>query len=263
MNARAGLALLRQTWLSWLADRAFFFLLAFGWMVPPLVYLFVWSAASGDSSLGGYTRGAFVAHYLILVVVNQLTFAQTNWTVGDLIREGYLSPLLLYPVSPLYTFVTGELAGKAVYLLFVLPVTAVLALVLHPELQLTLFAVLAFLPALLLAWLLRFLWGFALADLAFWATRADALLALQNAFIFLLSGQVAPIALLPPAVRLAAVVLPFRYMLSFPVEVLTGHLTRPEMAIGFALQTAWTLLAYVAWRATWRHGLRRYTSIGG
>ena len=263
MTPRAALAVLRQTWLSWLADRSFFFLLAFGWMMPPLVYLFVWSAAAGNASLAGYSRGAFVAHYLILVVVNQLTYAQTNRTVGDVIREGHLGPQLLLPVSPMYTFVAQELAGKAVYLLFVVPVTAVLALVLHPELRLTPVAALAFVPALLLAWLLRFLWGFALADLAFWATRADALLGLQNALIFLLSGQVAPIALLPSALRAVAMVLPFRYMLSFPVEVVTGHLSGPDVGIGFALQAGWCLLAYVAWRATWQQGLRRYTSVGG
>ena len=34
----------------------------------------------------------------------------------------------------------------------------------------------AFLPALVLAWALRFFWGYWLALLAFWATRADALL---------------------------------------------------------------------------------------
>ena len=46
--------------------------------------------------------------------------------------------------------------------------------------------------------------------LAFWATRADALLAVQDALIFLLAGQVAPIQLLPGGLRNAAVALPFR-----------------------------------------------------
>ena len=38
--------------------------------------------------------------------------------------------------------------------------------------------------------------------LAFWATRADALLAVQDALTFLFAGVVAPVALLPEAVRL-------------------------------------------------------------
>ncbi|NLF63607.1 MAG: hypothetical protein GX579_03295, partial [Chloroflexi bacterium] len=38
-STRGALSLVRHTWTSWLQYRGFFFLLAFGWMVPPLIYL--------------------------------------------------------------------------------------------------------------------------------------------------------------------------------------------------------------------------------
>ena len=85
---RAALALVAHTWATWFQYKGFFFLLAFGWMTQPLIFLFVWSNAATFGAIGGYARGDFVAYYLVLIVVNQLTFAQTNWTVGDLIREG-------------------------------------------------------------------------------------------------------------------------------------------------------------------------------
>jgi len=43
MNHRGGWALIKRTWLSWMQHRTFFFLLAFMWMIPPLISLFVWS----------------------------------------------------------------------------------------------------------------------------------------------------------------------------------------------------------------------------
>lgn len=263
LNVRGGWALIRRTWLMWVQHRSFFFLLAFGWMISPLIYLFVWSTAAGEGAVGGLTRGQFVAYYLALILVNQLTYSQTNWTVGDVIRYGGMNTLLLRPLSPVFDALSSEAAGKVVYMLFTVPVTAILALILRPELHVTWQNGLAFIPALALAWALRFLWGYWLALLAFWATRADALLALQDALIFLLAGQVAPMLLLPGALRAAATVLPFRYMLGFPVEVLTGQLNGSALWTGFAFQLGWLAVASVLFAMMWRAGLKRYSAVGG
>ncbi len=263
MNARGGWALIRGTWLAWIQHRSFFFVLAFGWMIPPLIYLLVWSTAAGDQTIGGLTRGGFVAYYLILILVNQLTYSQTNWTVGDLIRYGEMNRLLMRPLSPLFDALSTEVAGKVVYLIFDVPIVIVLALILRPEMALTLLNALAFIPALLLAWLLRFFWGYWLALLAFWAARADALLAVQDSLIFLLAGQVAPIALLPDVLQIAAKVLPFRYMVSFPVEVFVGQLSPIELVTGAAIQLGWLVIAVGLSAVMWRAGVRRYSAVGG
>lgn len=261
-STRGALSLVRHTWTSWLQHRGFFFLLAFGWMAPPLIYLFVWTTAAGGEAIGGYTRSTFVTYYLALILVNQITYSQTNWTVGDVIRSGGLNVLLLRPLAPLFHAIASEIAGKVVYLIFVIPVTALLALWLRPALP-SAGDFLTFLPALLLAWLLRFFWGYWLALLAFWATRADALLALQDALVFLLAGQVAPVALLPGLLQASATGLPFRYMVGFPVEILTGQLDAEAVRSGFALQLGWLAVALVLARLLWKRGLQRYAAIGG
>lgn len=263
LNSRGGWALVKSTWTSWLQYRSFFFLLAFGWMIPPLIYLFVWSAAAGQDQVGGITRGQFVGYYLILILVNQITYSQTNWTVGDVIRSGGLNAWLLRPMPPLFHALSSELAGKVVYLTFVAPVAAMLALLLRPEIDPGPAAAPLFVLSVALAWALRFVWGLWIALLAFWATRADALLAVQDALVFVLAGVVAPVALLPAYLQGAARFLPFRYMVGFPVEILTGHLTGDELAVGFAMQSAWLVIAVALAYQVWRVGLRRYTAIGG
>jgi ABC-2 type transport system permease protein len=263
VNLRGGRALVKGTWLSWMQHRGFFYLVALSWMMPLLIYLFVWTTAAGGERVGGLDRGELVAYYLALIVVHQVTFCTHNWTVGDAIRYGRMNSLLSRPLSPIFDALASEVAGKVVFMTFVVPLVVILALILRPGLHISPGDGLLFLPALALAWALRFLWGYWLALLSFWATRADGLLALQESLIFLIGGQVAPIALLPDLMQKTAVVLPFRYMVSFPVEVLTGQLTGAEVWTGFAIQGGWLLVALALFVTLWRRGMKRYSAVGG
>ena len=62
MNHRGGVALIQATWLSWMQHRSFFFILAFNWLIQPLVFLFVWATAAGDGTISGLTRGSNRGH---------------------------------------------------------------------------------------------------------------------------------------------------------------------------------------------------------
>jgi ABC-2 type transport system permease protein len=79
-----------------------------------------------------------------------------------------------------------------------------------------------------------------------------------------LAGRVAPLALLPPAVAGVAGVLWFRYMLAFPVDLLTGTVYSADALLrGFAGQIIWLAVWFAAYRVAWTRGLRRYGAVGG
>ncbi len=263
LNAPGGYALIRASWLSWMQYRSFFFILAFGWMIPPLAAMFVWLAAAGDGGLAGYSRGGFIAYYLILILVNQITYAQSNWTLGDVIREGSLNFWLVRPLPAFWNVLASELAGKVVTLLFVIPVLLLLGFILKPELNPSTPHFLLFVPSLLMAWALRFMWGFGLAALAFWTNRADGLLALQDGLVFLFSGIVAPLVLLPGAMQTIAGYLPFTYMVGAPVDILVRQPEWPEVGRMLLLQSGWVILAFGLCRMIWKFGIRRYEAVGG
>jgi ABC-2 type transport system permease protein len=102
-----------------------------------------------------------------------------------------------------------------------------------------------FMPALLLAVILRFLLGL-LAGAACLLDGACQRAADAAGCVDLLAGRSGCAgALLPEILQTAAQVLPFRYMVSFPVEMLTGQLTQAQLLTGFAVQTAWVAVALI------------------
>ena len=84
---------------------------------------------------------------------------------------------------------------------------------------------LAFIPALLLAFLVRFLLEWTLALAAFWTTRVNAINQVYFVLMLFLAGQIAPLTLFPRWIQVVADILPFRWMLGFPVELVLGRLT--------------------------------------
>ena len=137
-------------------------------MIPTVVMPRIFANGSGggfddgdgtSGNVAGIQRSVFIAYYLVLILVNQLTYSQTNWTVGDIIREGTLSHWLIRPLSPLYQILSSEIAGKVVYLIFTVPVVILLMVLLKPEFTFSPSEFFYFWVSLLLAWALRFLWG--------------------------------------------------------------------------------------------------------
>jgi ABC-2 type transport system permease protein len=263
MNLRGGWALIRRLWMSYTSSRAFFWILALGHLVGPLIYMFAWITAAGQGLVSGYSRDEFIVYYLILIFIQEFTYPVSNWTVGDFIRMGMFSSWLLRPLHPIYEAIGTDLALKVVNLPFTGLVVILLGLILKPEVSFQLQDVLLFIPALILGYMLRFLLAYALALMAFWSSRADALLRLNDTLLFLFSGMVAPIMLLPDGLRQIAMILPYRYMLGFPIQVLTGALSPTELLAGFTGQIVWLLVAFLFHQIVWKNGLRHYSAVGG
>jgi len=113
-----------------------------------------------------------------------------------------------------------------------------------------------------LAFLVRFLVEWTLALAAFWTTRMSAINQMYFVVTLFLSGQVAPLSLFPVPLQIVASLLPFRWMIAFPVELLLGRLTPVEALTGFAAQGIWLTLSLALLRIVWRAGVRIYSAVG-
>jgi ABC-2 type transport system permease protein len=254
----------RTTFASMLQYRAALVIWLIGHVLEPLIYLVVWSTVSRSSggSVGGYTPGDFAAYFIVLMVVNHLTYTWIMYEFEYRVRHGTLSFDLLRPVHPIHSDIADNISSKLITLPGMLLVAVLLSFLFHPTFHLEPWALAVFVPAVLLAFVVRFLTEWTLALAAFWTTRVSAVNQVYFAASLFLSGQMAPLSLLPFPVRVVSAVLPFRWTIAFPVELFLGRLTPGQTLIGLGAQLVWLGLGLILLRALWRAGVRVYSAVG-
>jgi ABC-2 type transport system permease protein len=235
-----------------------------GQVLEPLVYLIVWSVVSNSSggNVGSYTTADFAAYFIVLMLVNQFTYTWLMYQFEYRIREGILSFALLKPVHPIHSDIADNVSSKLLTLPIMILIAVGLATVFHASISTPLWAMVIFVLVLLLAFSTRFLIEWTLALAAFWTTRVSAINQTYFMMMLFLSGQIAPLTLLPHPIQIAAEILPFRWMIGFPVELLLGRLTLPQALIGLGAQLTWLLVSFVLLRVVWRMGIRIYSAVG-
>lgn len=263
--ARRYGALIRNAWLIDLQYRASILLWVLWGVTEPAIALGIWWAIAGTGDVDGYARADFARYFFAMMLVNQLTIAWDSWYLDGWIRNGELNFRLARPLHPAHEATADNIAYKARSGSIIVMVWLVVA-ALWPAVRLPFdparWALTAF--AVLFAAGLRFLISFTTGLLAFWTTRATAIMELHAGIAMFLAGRIAPLALLPPPIAHLASVLWFRPMLAFPVEVLTGAVTGSAALVqGFVAQAFWLAVWYAACRLAWRRGLLRYGAVGG
>lgn len=256
------LALLRRSLGSMLEYRASIFI----WMltnVMPLVMLAVWYSLAEDGPIAGYSQTDFVSYYLLLTFIRQLTNAWVIWELDYEIRHGDLSVKLLHPLNPIHEYISSHITDKIMGLSILIPLGIVAWLIfptIHYDFTLLNFALM--LVAMAAAWLIRFLSQFCIGLLAFWISEATTLNDIWYAISMMLGGIVAPLDLFPAQVQVVANYLPFRYMLSFPVEIVSARLSSGELVIGYATMAFWVVVMVVLYRWLWSKGIRQFSAFG-
>jgi len=250
--------------LQQLQHRAELFIWLNSRIIDPLMYLVIWNviAQAQKGSVDGFSPGDFAAYYLISMLVSSLTYTAIMWEYTYRITNGMLSALLLRPLHPIHTDFVETIVNKLLILLVLLPVTGILIVMFHPTFHIRFWGVLAFFPALLAAFVLRFLLEWMLAMAAFWFTRITAINLLYSALLTFFSGSFAPLTLLPNPLPQLSMLLPFRWIISFPVELITERLPRSAILFGFFAQAAWLLLLLGCLTLLWHHALQKYTAVG-
>jgi len=229
----------------------------------PLVMMGLWTTVAEEQAFAGFDKADFVAYYLANLVVRNLTGSWVAWQISEEIRMGSMAMRLLRPIHPFVAIGASHVAAIPFRSVIALPFAIILLVssgasaLQHDPVQLALLV-----PSIVMGWLITFSILFTIGSLAFFVTKAMALLNLYFGLFSVFSGYLLPIEMLPTVLRRIAEWSPFRFMLSLPVELMTRPLGGGELVTLLGTQLAWTIASILLALFVWRRGVRRFEAVG-
>lgn len=234
----------------------------------PFVMWVMWSAVAEVAPVIGqsgksFSPGAFSAYFLSTFIVRQFVSAWASWEMNFEVRQGTLAMRLLRPLHPIIHYAMSHIA--ALPLRFIVATPVAIALVLtsaeHLPRDYRLWAL--WVPCMVGAWLGAFFTNVAIGTLCFFMESSLKVMQVALALQMVFSGYLIPLDLFPPALRGVAELLPFRYQIGLPVEVMTGTHSFEQAARLVLFQWAWAAALIGITLFAWQRGVKRFQAFGG
>lgn len=233
-------------------------------IVGPTIGLLIWRAALANGAALPVDSEYLTTYFVLLGIVSMLTSSWISGFLAESIRLGELSIWIVRPGSTHFNGVANNLSEKLIKIIALSPMIAVIwyffrdAVVL-PDDPVTW---LLFSVSVIAAAVMYFALDVLVGSLAFWIDDITGIDQARGLLSVIFRGQLVPLALMPGWAQDFVNVQPFRFTLSFSLELVVGDLGRGEVLVGMSLQLLYPVLTVLAARWLWRRGLRNYSAVG-
>ncbi len=234
----------------------------------PFVMMVLWTTVAQTAPVvgqGGEAWGSdsFIAYFLAVFVVRQLVSAWAAWEITFEVRNGTLAMRLLRPLHPVFWYAMSNLAYVPQRVLVTAPFIAALLLGYGAHVARDPALWLVWALSIAGAWLIAFFVNVAVGSVAFFADSALKLMNVYLAAFFVFSGYLFPLEFFPPWLRAVADALPFRFLVSFPVDLMLGRVTPAAALELLGLEYLWVAGLGTLALLMWRSGTQRFQAFGG
>ncbi len=238
-----------------------------GLAIDVTVAWFLWRAvfeARGAAEIGGYTFAGMFLYSVVAPLVTRVASGPDFGNISVDIYDGSLTRYIVYPMNFFVYKVIVHLVQSTMALLQLGMVFAGYLLVFGaPEgMSITPASLAMGVAANLLAAYLYFSCLAAIELTAFWFDTVWNLNAIFRFTTKILGGGFLPLALFPAAVEKALLLLPFNFMIYFPIRSYFGQVPFAEWCAGMALGGFWALALTGGYLLVWRKGSLQYTGVG-
>ena len=253
---------------SGLEYRADFLLRLVSGIFVLILQCFLWTAVFNQSEtemVYGYTYSQMITYSIISILASQLTSTGFQWEIADDIKLGGMNKYIAQPVN--YTcFKLFSFLGKKLSQIMALSIWTIIALIgctYFLDFKLSVIRLLLFIIFILLAIVVNFLIYYCLSALAFVMLEVWGVFTLANQTILFLSGGVFPLDVFGDKMNQVLSVLPFKYIVFYPINILNGRLSYGGIAEGAFIELIWIIVLTITAKILWMKNMKKYVAVGG
>lgn len=259
------LLVIRNTWDEMVTYRLNFTMWRVRTVLQLLTTYFLWSVLiPQNGQLFGYTHSQMLTYVLGTAFVSAIVFSTRTQEIGDNINSGDLSIFLIRPINYFGYWFARDIGDKAMNITFSVVELSLLYLLLRPPvfIQTGLISIFLTIVSVFLALILQFITGCLLGMIGFFSPEVWAPRFIYFTVLTFLAGSLFPLDILPHSMKIIMELLPFPYLLYFPLKIYLGQLSILEIIRGISVILFWNGTLGMFLFAFWKRGLKEYSAVG-
>lgn len=255
----------KNTWAEVATYRIDFVIWRIRSVIQLLTAYFLWIAVlPQNAKIGDYNQPLMLTYILGTSIISAIALSSRTQEIGENINNGDLSIFLLRPINYFGYWFWKDIGDKMINIIFSIVEIIIIFLVLKPPffVQTDVFYLFPFFTTVIIAVFLYFFLSSLLGLFGFWSADVWAPRFIFFVILGFFTGGFFPLDILPKQIFEIFRLLPFSYLLYFPLKIYLGQLSMLEILKGIFISLLWVLLFYRILFFVWLKGLRNYTAQG-
>lgn len=208
--------------------------------------------------------GQIVSYFFLSILVSRLTQVWSMEQIGDLIKNGEFSQIILKPYNYLVDNLADQIGQKTTRILTLIPVMLILGFFLRAHLNFNFesWRVILFILSVFMGFAMLFILDNTLGLLAFWVEDIHGVSRINDVLNNFFGGYAVPLVFMPGILKTVMQYYPARFGLSFPLEILVAGATGPQIFRGFIICSFWLTLFIILRSVIYHRGIKKYSAVG-
>ncbi len=223
---------------------------------------FVWLMAS--KSTNNISQGYIVTYYILATFMGRLMSDYTVYQGPQDIISGNFSKFIVKPFNYLIEYLGVNIGFNSIRFILSLPafIFGIFLVGNYWVLEFNPYNIFVSLIAIILGFTINFLLGNIFTLGAFFTKQMDGIRTFYFNIASFFSGEYIPLIFMSFNMRFASEILPFRYTLSFPMELLIGKIEDVDVERGFVISIIWIVVLFVSYKLLYKKSLKKYEAEG-